>query len=592
MKPDKSKSEAITNFPKPKDITGIRSFLGLVNQLNHFVPNLSSLSDPLKQLLKKNTSFTWLPEHDKAFSDVKNALTSKISLQHFNHEKTTYLITDASKLHGLGFILIQSDKGPDQPEAVIQCGSRGLTNFERNYAIIELECLAISWAISKCGFFLKGCPNFKIITDHRPLVGIFAKPLGDIQNPRLVRIREKTMAYSFDVVWIKGKNNAMADAFSRNLVNQPETTKYAIKSYIIGNDTLIKEIKDAANECITYKQIATALIEDKEPKNFPNGHSTKLLQDVWHQLSITDDNLVVLDNSRILIPKSCRNKIIQLLHKPHAGISKTLATAKKYYYWPKMRYDLTNAIDKCEECQIHRPKQNNDIPIETKASEPMEKLSLDLFEIKGKHFLIVVDRFSGLPWIKPITSLATNSITKRLNSICREFGYPRSVRTDGGPQFRGEFKSFCNKYGIIHEVSSPYNHPSNGQAEVNIRMARQLIMKTSASEFEEAFSEWKNTERNDKPSPNKLFFKQNLHLQPPTLDRNQPLTPDLNPACRKDKLRPLAIGSRIRTLDKEGKWTWKGTITKINHLLWTYQIILDDGRKFIRNRKFLKQCYV
>ena len=125
--------------------------------------------------------------------------------------------------------------------------------------------------------------------------------------------------------------------------------------------------------------------------------------------------------------------------------------------------------------------------------------------MKGKHFLMIVDCFSSLPWIKPVTSMATDSITRKLNSIYREFGYPRSVRTDGGPQFIGEFKSFCNKCGIIHEVSSPYNHPSNGQAEVNIQMAKQLMMKASPSEMEEAISEWKNTNCNDKPSSKNTY---------------------------------------------------------------------------------------
>ena len=154
-------------------------------------------------------------------------------------------------------------------------------------------------------------------------------------------------------MWIKGKNNTMADALSRNPASNPEMINYSMKSDIIGNNILIKEIKYKANNCDVYKQIVTALIEGKTPKNFPNSHPTKLLQDVWHQLSISDDNQIILDNMRIMIPKSCYNKIIQLLHKSHSRIAKTLATAKRYYYWPKMKYDLNNAIDEREECQTH-----------------------------------------------------------------------------------------------------------------------------------------------------------------------------------------------------------------------------------------------
>ena len=154
IEPDNVKTEAISGFPTPKDVTRVWSFLGLVNQLGHFIPNLASLSNPLQQLLKKNTSFLWLKEHEDAFSKIKWILTEKISLQHFDPTKHTYLIADESKLHGLGFILMQSKNRPDKQESIIQCRSCALTPFEHNYTIIELECLAIAWAVNKCNFFL------------------------------------------------------------------------------------------------------------------------------------------------------------------------------------------------------------------------------------------------------------------------------------------------------------------------------------------------------------------------------------------------------------------------------------------------------
>ena len=82
--------DAISKFPTMKNVHGIRSFLGLVNQLAHFIPNLASISEPLRLLLKKNTAFTWLKEHDKSFNKIKNVLMAKLSLQHFDLDKTTY----------------------------------------------------------------------------------------------------------------------------------------------------------------------------------------------------------------------------------------------------------------------------------------------------------------------------------------------------------------------------------------------------------------------------------------------------------------------------------------------------------------------
>ena len=131
VQPDKAKTKAISEFPTPKDITTMRSFLGLANQIAHFIPDLATILDPIRQLLKKNTTFVWLREHNNTFSKMKEILTSNISLQHFDPCKPPYLIADASKLNGLSFLLIQSGVGPDHPKAVIQCGSQLLSKHEK-----------------------------------------------------------------------------------------------------------------------------------------------------------------------------------------------------------------------------------------------------------------------------------------------------------------------------------------------------------------------------------------------------------------------------------------------------------------------------
>ena len=75
---------------------------------------------------------------------------------------------------------------------VIACGSKSLTLTHQRYVTIELECLAVHFAVDKCSFYLKGAP-FNVMTDHKPLEGIFCKDMFDIGNPRLQRIREKLL---------------------------------------------------------------------------------------------------------------------------------------------------------------------------------------------------------------------------------------------------------------------------------------------------------------------------------------------------------------------------------------------------------------
>ena len=194
---DPEKIRAVKDFPSPTDVHTVRSFLGLANQLGHFLPDLAMATIKIRALLKKNIVFQWLPEHEEEFNFVKQLLTSPLVVHFFDPSLPTSLLTDASKLHGLGYALVQH--GSDNKLRLIQAGSRSLAPAEKNYAPIESECLAAVWAMSKCKYFLYGCQEFKLITDHQPLIGIFRKDLSEVENRRLQRFREKVADYSFSV---------------------------------------------------------------------------------------------------------------------------------------------------------------------------------------------------------------------------------------------------------------------------------------------------------------------------------------------------------------------------------------------------------
>ena len=160
----------------------------MINQLAVYHPGVAKQTGILQALFKKDTAFLWLEDQQTAFDKLKWDTISALSLNHFDPSWKTRLVTDASRLHGLGFVLMQYK---DEQTKVIQCGSRSLSPAEKNYSTLELELLEIVWAIPKCDFFLKGIESFKVVTDHRPLVGIFAKSLPQIDNTRITRLREK-----------------------------------------------------------------------------------------------------------------------------------------------------------------------------------------------------------------------------------------------------------------------------------------------------------------------------------------------------------------------------------------------------------------
>ena len=134
----------------------------------------------------------WLETQQNEFEKLK---ASDLLVKTFDPNFPTMLLTDASRLNGLGYALLQKEN--DAKLCLITCGSCSLSETQNRYATIELECLAIQYAISKCRFYLLGLPTFEIITDHEPLLGIFEQYIFEVDNPRLQRLREKNAGLQF-----------------------------------------------------------------------------------------------------------------------------------------------------------------------------------------------------------------------------------------------------------------------------------------------------------------------------------------------------------------------------------------------------------
>ena len=116
-------------------------------------------------MLSTKYEFLWSAPQEEALNQVKKSLTTPPMLSFFDINKPTRLCTDASR-QGLGFILQQKTA---EKWTLIQAGSCFLSDAETRYAVIELEMLAVSWAIIKCQLFLAGLQHFNVITDHNLL---------------------------------------------------------------------------------------------------------------------------------------------------------------------------------------------------------------------------------------------------------------------------------------------------------------------------------------------------------------------------------------------------------------------------------------
>lgn len=596
IKADPAKLAGIQNFPAPTNISELRGFLGLVNQLGHFVPDLAHMCKPLRELLKKNVAWQWTIIQETAFKEVKELLLSSAVVAAFDPMRPTQLLTDASRLKGLGYALMQ--QGNDGNFRLVQCGSRSLSSAETRYATNELECLAIQWAICECRHYLLGA-KFAVVTDHRPLVGTFQKPLSDLNNARLLRYREKLLDYDFTVSWSPGKTHLIADALSRAPVFDPPEDKVdAVSNLVLGatsTDPILKDIVKKANTDSDYCAVKAAIVEDKLLKNLPPLHPAKQFKQVWEKLSVSKDGLILYDADKIVIPRPCQSRILDIIHTSHAGIAKSREFARQRFYWPRMGEMIKDKIERCEECILYRySKPTEELQMHEEATKPMESVSVDLFECKGKDYIVMCDRYSIFTWVFRLRRTDTEAIIKALCTAFLEYGFPKAIMSDNGPQFRQDFKEFCENNNILHVTSSPYNHPSNGLAEQAVKSMKNLLRKSSSwDNFLVRLLHWRNVPTAGyKTSPAERFF--NRRQRSVLLPELAAISPPKQRAAEKElsekeKRKTFSVGDKVIIQNAITKrWERSGVILDSTDSGRSYILELPNGRTLVRNRRYLR----
>lgn len=245
------------------------------------------------------------------------------------------------------------------------------------------------------------------------------------------------------------------------------------------------------------------------------------------------------------------------------------------------------AVDNCEECQLVRPIQPKE-PLQhfPEATEPMESISCDLFDYAGKTYLVTVDRYSGYPFVNELRNLDTAAVIRALRSIWHVHGYPRVIVTDNGPQFRSDFAQHCKSIGARHFTSSPYHSQSNGLAEAAVKNCKQLMQKVGSKkeDFDYQLFKYRNTPRASKDkSPAELFTGRIQRTNLPTL------APPLQVVKAVAGLPQFTVGSKVRVYNVHNKkWDICGEIVDVRPSGRSYQIMTEDLKIIVRNRRFVK----
>ena len=537
--PDGSKVSAIKNVPIPNSVTEVRRFLGMANQLSKFIPNLSDVTEPLRKLLLKDCQWTWGCAQQEAFDKVKSLLVSAPALAIYDPNATTLVSADASS-YGLGAVLLQEQTtGETKPVAYI---SRSLTPVEERYAQIEKEALAFTWACERFSDFLIGI-NFCIHTDHKPLVPLFTTKRLEELPARVQRFRIRMLRFQFSIIHVPGKQLEIADTLSRapeqvpneqDLVFQRETTAFIdfVTQSLPATEGRLKEIEQEQKKDSVCSELAQYCIQGWPPKSSVS-EKVKQYYPVASEISIV--NGLLMRNSRIIIPASLQQQVLQQIHRGHLGLVKCRLRARQSVWWPLLSQQIQEMVEQCTSCCEVR-RQNAEPMIATKFPElPWQKLGMDLFELDKSTYLLVVDYYSRFIEIAKLSTLTSEEVVQYCKSIFARHGIPEEVITDNGPQFVAQrFADFAQEYHFQHITSSPYYPRSNGEAERAVGTIKSLLRKES--DPYQALLAYRVTPLSNGYSPCQLLMGRMLRSTlPSTREARKPSTPNRDSVTDKEE---------------------------------------------------------
>ena len=483
---DPEKINSIKNFPTPRSLTDVRSFVGLASYYRRFIKNFSSIAEPLTRLTKKEEAFKWTGRQAAAFETLKDRLMNEPILAHFNPELETEVRADACG-YGLGAALVQKH---DDGFHVISYAARLMKDAEKNYPTTEQEVLAIVYAVEKFRHYLLGL-KFVIVTDHCSLCYIMTKTK---LSPRLTRWAMMLLELDFQIRYKSGKIHKDADCLSRYpsdpAIEQEE--RPGMFSF-----TLIEETTDVS-ELQRSDQTIAPLIRDYE--NFSNlrpGQKKKLAK-----YTMMDNKLYKQSNTPegaklvLMLPKALRRDVLYAFHDDplggHLGIQKTLDKIRERFYFPRMSDYIKAYVKSCQDCQTRK------VPTITpagllqpiKVGGPFDRVGIDILgpfprsKQGNNNIIVATDYLSRYAITRAVPDITAETVAQFfIDEIVCEHGAPRVILSDRGRQFIAKVSDTI--FALMHtkHVTTTSYHPqTNGLTErFNKTLTTMLSMYVSAA---------------------------------------------------------------------------------------------------------------
>ncbi|KAI4898887.1 hypothetical protein NFI96_006930, partial [Prochilodus magdalenae] len=404
---DPKKTEAVRDWPTPRDAKMVRSFVGLASYYRRFIRGFADIAAPLHHLTKPGVRFCWSDEAEQAFQELKRRLCNTPVLAYPNLSVGFIVDTDASD-RGLGAVLSQVQDGS---ERVIAYYSRRLDKAERKRTccVTRRELLAVVESLKHFRPYVYGVP-FLLRTDHASLQWLmrFREPEG-----QLARWMSRLQEFNFEVVHRPGRNHSNADALSR----RPCATagcKYCDrveeKSAEAGHCAAVSaDVSGTAGVVqVSVEQLCEAQRADRElswavralhsgakpswGEVVPLGPVAKALRSNWDSFNLSDGVLCHTWEdpangrrvSQVVIPRALRDSVLRGVHGSpgagHFGVTKTLRRLRQRFYWPGCRADVELFVHCCDACAAKKgPSRTHRAPLHPyQSGSPMERVAVDV----------------------------------------------------------------------------------------------------------------------------------------------------------------------------------------------------------------------
>lgn len=613
MSPEMNKVDAIQNMPQPTCVKDLQRFLGMVNYLANYLPNMSEKSVNLRKLLKKSNLWCWEDIHTKEFTELKNLICKAPILSYYDVRKPIVLTVDASK-DAVGACILQAGKP-------IAYASKSLTETQKRWAQIEKELFAIWFGCSRFHQYVYG-QLVTVETDHKPLINIFKKALADIPN-RLQRIMMKLQMYHLNVNFKSGKEMYISDTLSRAALSE-KCTEF--------DESLEQELSVHANLLFRSLNVSDQkLVEICEKTKLDNALQgvIKYINSGWPRYckavpdefkgfyKVKDDlhliNGVIFKNNCIVIPKVMQNAMLKDIHESHMGFDKTKVFVRDVIFWPGLFHDLKLYIESCEVCQKYKPSNPKEPLISHEMpSHPWEKIACDLFEFDKNTYLLMVDYYSRFFEVARLNNSTSETIKTHMKSIFARQGVPALLISDRGPPFTSnDLKSFYKEWNINFQWSSPYYPKSNGLVEQTVKLVKNTLIKCQEGGNDPylAMLHLRNACQFGQEAPSKLLNARLLRTNIPIVKNMLKTKPVSSKKYRQNaesrmrisknnydkyskSLPPLSLKETVWFQKKPGTVWLPAEVSKLPSDLNSfraYEIITPEGKVFVRNRVYLRK---